>query len=97
MSYKTRKVLSALVVAVAFAATASAFVLLSPARTWDNPPTYIVDNRGLPSVTDSDGGVDATVDAINASASWNGAGSGNVIQAVPGSVAGFQLGDVGPC
>ena len=35
----------------------SAYVLLSPPRTWDSAPTYIVDDRGASSISDNDGGV----------------------------------------
>ena len=70
-----------------------AFVLLDPARTWDSAPTYIVDDRGSASISDGDGGVSATVNAIKSNQTWNGAGSGNVIDARAGSVASFQLGD----
>jgi hypothetical protein len=76
------------------AGTASAYVLLSPARTWDSAPNYIVDNRGLTGVADSDGGATAVVNALNnASVGWNSAGSGTVITATKGSVSGFSLGD----
>ncbi|HET6629547.1 MAG TPA: matrixin family metalloprotease [Woeseiaceae bacterium] len=71
----------------------SAFVLLDPPRTWDTAPTYIVDNRGLASITDDDGGVSNTINAITGSQAWNGAGSGTVIGAQAGSVAGWRLGD----
>ncbi len=71
----------------------SAYVLLSPTRTWNSAPTIIVDNRGLASITDSDGGVSATVNAITSNAAWNGAGAGTVINAQAGSVANWQLGD----
>lgn len=71
----------------------SAFVLLSPPRTWDNPPTYIVDDQGMASITDGDGGISRTVNAITSTQAWNGAGSGNVINAQAGSVASWQLGD----
>ena len=84
--------LSAALVLV-FAAAASAYVLLSPRRTWSSPPTYIVDNRGLPDVNDSDGGATLVRNAITSSAAWNGAGSGTVVNATIGSVASFQLGD----
>lgn len=76
--------------------SASAFVLLSPARTWDSPPTVIVDNRGQASITDGDGGATATVNAITSNQAWNGAGSGTVVNAVKGSVASWQLGDGTP-
>ncbi|HEX2163166.1 MAG TPA: matrixin family metalloprotease [Thermoanaerobaculia bacterium] len=72
---------------------ASAFVLLSPARTWDNPPNYIVDNRGLVGVNDGNGGEVATRNAIVSSSAWNGAGAGTVVNATVGSVSGFSLGD----
>jgi len=75
------------------ASSASAFVLLSPKRTWASTPTYIVDNRGLTGVNDGDGGASRTRSAIVSTAAWNGAGCGTVINAVVGSVSGFQLGD----
>lgn len=71
----------------------SAFVLLDPPRTWDSAPTYIVDDRGMASITDDDGGVSDTSNAITSSQAWNGAGSGTVIGAQAGSVSGWQLGD----
>jgi len=71
----------------------SAYVLLSPARTWQNTPTYIVDARGNAAVNDIDGGATATVNAITSTDAWNGAGSGVVINAEKGSVAMFTLGD----
>lgn len=72
---------------------ASAYVLLSPNRRWYTVPTYIVDNRGQASITDSDGGATAVVNAITSNVAWNGAGSGTVVNAVKGSVAGWSLGD----
>jgi hypothetical protein len=71
----------------------SGYVLLSPKRTWDNAPTYRVDQRGLSSVTDGDGGVTRTVNAIVANVSWNGAGAGTVVNATAGSMSGWRLGD----
>jgi hypothetical protein len=73
--------------------SASAYVLLSPRRSWPSAPTITVDNRGNATVTDVDGGATAVVAAINANVSWNGAGSGVRATAVKGSVANFQLGD----
>ncbi len=69
------------------------YVLLSPRRVWDSPPTYIVDDRGLASVTDGDGGVSNVVAAITSNQAWNGAGAGTVVNATAGSVAGWSLGD----
>lgn len=74
----------------------AAFVLLDPPRTWDSAPLVIVDNRGLATVNDNNGGVSATVNAITSNAAWNGAGSGTVVRAQAGSVASFQLGDGTP-
>jgi hypothetical protein len=81
-------VLSALV-----AGSISAYVLLSPRRTWDNPPNVIVDNRGQSSVTDGDGGATRTANAITSNQAWNGSGQGTMLSATRGSVAGWQLGD----
>lgn len=79
------------------AAALSAYVLLSPARTWSSAPNYIVDNRGLTGVSDSDGGATAVVNALNnSSVGWNSAGSGTVVTATKGSVSGFSLGDGTP-
>lgn len=80
------------------AGSGSAYVLLSPNRTWNCPPDYIVDNvaGGVPSILDADGGATRVVDAINSTAGWNGDGSGTVIKAHKGSVSGFALGDSVP-
>lgn len=74
----------------------SAYVLLNPARTWDSAPNYTVDNRGMASITDGDGGVAATVAALESNQAWNGAGAGTVINAHAGSVFNWQLGDGQP-
>ena len=78
--------------------SASAYVTLSPARTWSCPPNYIVDNRtgGIPSITDADGGRTRIVNAINSTSGWNGDNSGKVVTATAGSVASFALGDGTP-
>ena len=75
------------------ASSASAYVLLSPARTWDCAPNIIVDNRGESSITDGDGGVAATVSALTSNQAWNGAVSGTLLSASAGSVASYTLGD----
>jgi len=72
------------------AGSLSAYVLLSPRRTWDSPPAVTVDSRGLTSVTDGDSGRTRTRNAI---LTWNNAGSGNRLSASVGSVAAFSLGD----
>ena len=73
--------------------SASAYVLLSPRRSWASAPLVIVDNRGNSTITDSDGGATATRNAITSTQAWNGSGSGTVVNAVIGSVAAWQLGD----
>ena len=90
----SHRVLAAALVLVFLASAVSAYVLLNPRRTWSDPPvTYIIDNRGQASITDNDGGLTATVNAINSQDSWNGAGADDVVTAVAGSISGFQLGD----
>jgi hypothetical protein len=89
-----KKSLMILAAGAAFISTSvSAYVLLSPERTWSSAPTYIIDNRGQATITDNDGGLSATINAINANSAWNGAGSGTVITAVAGNVSSFTLGD----
>lgn len=85
--------ISAIAAGLTVFGSVSAFVLLDPPRTWDSAPTYIVDNRGMASITDDDGGVSDTINAITSNQAWNGAGVGTVIGAQAGSVAGWQLGD----
>jgi hypothetical protein len=80
-------------IATLVVSSAFAYVLLSPRRTWDSAPTVIVDNRGLGSVTDGDGGAARTVAAITSNQAWNGAGVGTLVNAQTGSVAAWQLGD----
>ncbi len=79
-----------LVLACLFAGSLSAYVLLSPRRTWDSPPNVTVDNRGIPSISDGDFGVSRTRNAI---LTWNSAGTGTRLSASAGSVSGFSLGD----
>jgi hypothetical protein len=71
----------------------SAYVLLSPRRTWDGAPTLIVDSRGLGSVADGDLGRSRIRNAIVSSSAWNGAGTGTRINASVGSISGYRLGD----
>lgn len=74
----------------------SAYVLLNPARTWDSAPNYIVDNGGLSSINDGNGGVSATIAAITSNVAWNGAGSGTVVNASSGNTNNISLGDGTP-
>jgi hypothetical protein len=76
--------------AILVVSSASAYVLLSPRRTWDGAPNVIVDSRGQSSVTDGNGGASRTASAILA---WNGAGAGTRLSATVGSVSGWRLGD----
>jgi hypothetical protein len=78
------------------ASTLTAYVLLSPTRRWASDPNIIVDNRGLASVTDGDLGRTRTRNAIVSTSAWNGAGSGTLLTAAVGSIAGFSLGDGRP-
>jgi hypothetical protein len=71
----------------------SAYVLLSPRRTWDSDPNVRVDSRGNATVTDGNGGATAVRNAIVSTAAWNGAGAGTVVNATVASVSGFRLGD----
>lgn len=95
---KTRliQIVSFALLTVLVAGSVSAYVLLSPRRTWDADPNVIVDNRGNATVTDGDGGASRTRNAIVSTAAWNGAGSGTVVTAAVGSVAAFSLGDGRP-
>ena len=73
--------------------TASAYVLLSPARRWfnaDTPRQVNVDNRGVSTVTggDPDHGVTAAVNAVK---TWNSGGI-NVTTSSSGNVA-YRQGD----
>ena len=92
---KTRIIsLSALfVIACLVAGSVSAYVLLSPRRTWDSPPNVIVDSRGQSTIADGDLGRNATRNAITSSSAWNGAGSGTRLSATVGSVSSWRLGD----
>lgn len=86
------------VLVVLSASALSAYVLLSPRRTWRYKPVYTVDNRGISSISDGDGGVSRTVSAITSASAWNGAGAlaSPVIDASAGSVSGWTLGDGNP-
>ena len=95
---KTNRLLSTLSLAVVLAliaTTLSAYVLLSPRRTWDSAPNYRVDNRGQASIASTDKGRNATRNAITSSAAWNGAPTERnpVINATVTSISGFSLGD----
>ena len=90
---KTRRLVLTGAAGLLVPASLYSYALLSPRRTWDGPPQYIVDNRGLAGVADSDGGATRVRNAILA---WNAAGSGKVLTAAKGSVGAFSLGDGKP-
>src|ERR1044071_1017531 len=92
----TRRLALSVILGLLVAGSLSAYVLLSPLRWWTTPPTLIVDNRGQSTITDSDHGVSRTIAAITSNQAWNGAGSGNLLNAVAGPVASWQLGDGTP-
>lgn len=75
------------------AGSLSAYVLLSPRRTWDGAVSIIVDNRGNRNIADGDGGASRVRTAITSNSAWNGSGTGTRVNATVGSVAGFTLGD----
>ncbi len=81
------------VIACLVAGSVSAYVLLSPRRTWDSDPNVRVDSRGQASIADGDGGRNATRNAIVSSNAWNGAGAGTVVTATVASISSFRLGD----
>lgn len=85
---------TAIVLSCVVAGSVSAYVLLSPRRTWDSPPTVVVDSRGLSSVSDGDLGRTRTKNAINSA--WNNAGTGTRLNATVGSVSGWKMGDGRP-
>jgi hypothetical protein len=89
---KQKKLILAVLTVLA-GSSVSAYVLLSPRRTWDSDPNVRVDSRGNSTVTDGVGGRDAVRNAIVSSAAWNGAGAGTVVNATVASVSGFRLGD----
>jgi hypothetical protein len=95
-SMKFSGVLAVALVSFLVVGSLSAFVLLNPARTWDSAPTYIVDNGGLSSINDGNGGVSATVAAITSNVAWNGSGSGTVVNATSGNTNNISLGDGTP-
>lgn len=90
---KKTQTVSFLVLGLMLAGIVSGYVLLNPRRTWDSPPTYIIDDRGQASIDQPDGGLSNTINAINSNQAWNGAGAGTVVNAVAGDISGFQLGD----
>lgn len=78
---------TSLVIALLMAvAPASADRPLFPERTWDNPPTVVVDAFGIASIGDFSRGVTQTVLAINSPQAWNGSPEGLLVTAVTGPV-----------
>jgi hypothetical protein len=90
---KPRILIATATLATVVGTSVSAYVLLSPRRTWDADPNVRVDSRGNSTITDGDGGRSRTRNAIVSSSAWNGAGAGTVVNATVASVSGFSLGD----
>lgn len=88
-----RNLVATATLAAVAATSVSAYVLLSPRRTWDSDPNVRVDSRGNSTITDGNGGRTATRNAIVSSSAWNGAGAGTVVNATVASISGFTLGD----
>src|SRR6185436_1329883 len=93
---KITKLLAAALLLTLVAGSLSAYVLLSPRRTWDGVPNLIVDSRGNATIGDGNGGTTRIRNAIVSSSAWNGAGTGTRINASVGSVSSFTLGDGRP-
>ena len=95
MTVKTKWIIVAIVLLL-MPAAAYTYTLLSPLRHWVSPPvTICVKSPGHASVADSDKGITATINALNDSGAWNGAGAGMVVNAVECSSQ-WQLGDGQP-
>lgn len=77
----------ALLLLASSATALSAYSLYSPNRTWENTPWYWIDNRGISTIADGDGGVTRTVNAINSLNAWDGAGGGRVVFAHSANLA----------
>ncbi|MDX1501591.1 MAG: matrixin family metalloprotease [Thermoanaerobaculia bacterium] len=91
---RSSRILLAAAVVSFLATSLFAYALLNPRRVWrETPVTYIVDDRGQASIDEPDHGLSATINAINSQDAWNGAGAGDVVNAVAGDISGFQLGD----
>jgi hypothetical protein len=87
---RTSKLALFVALGLIFSTALSAYVLLSPRRTWDSPPAIRVDSRGNSTIGDGDLGRTRTRNAI---LTWNNAGSGTRLSATVASVSGWRLGD----
>jgi hypothetical protein len=82
MNKKTLALVSAGLLALSAAGSASAYTKLSPARRWDVVPVAIDINttQSETSITDGDYGRTAILDALNDQGSgWDAAGSGDIV------------------
>ena len=78
--------LSLSLAALFFASTSLAFEPLSPLRRWFAPSrSVVVDDTGMASVSDTDGGVSVTVVAAEG---WNSTVPGTIVDAEPGVIPG---------
>ena len=98
MTVKTKWIMI-ITVLLLMPAGAYTYTLLSPLRHWAPVPvTVCVKTPGHTSITanDPDGGVTATINALNGSLGWNGAGVGTVVNAEACTNQLWQLGDGKP-
>lgn len=86
-----RHLLCTLALLLLCSSSIAAYVMLTPSRTWDSMPTYIVDDRGLASIQDADGGVTEIVRALRSRRAWNGSGAGRVVDVIAGDTSDFHL------
>lgn len=82
-----------LVVTLMAASSASAYVLLSPRRTWPGSSVNVRVNHGHVSVADSDQGITAVVNALNSSQAWNGCSNAFTINATKNTGQAWVMGD----
>lgn len=96
MTVKTKWIIIVIVL-LSMPAAAYTYTLLSPLRHWAAVPvTICVKTQGHVSITDADGGVTATIAALNDTQGWNGAGVGTVVSAQECANQSWQLGDGQP-
>lgn len=95
MAVKTKWIIA--VVVTLMPAAAYTYTLLSPLRHWTSlPVTICVKTPGHVSIADGDGGVAATIGAINSQDAWNGTIRGVVDATNDCATQAWQLGDGQP-
>ena len=94
MSRLRSRIVLALVVVLIASSAASAYVLLSPRRHWQEPSVTFRLNRGHASIADSDNGLTAVRNALtNGSIGWNSCSNGFTVNAVINTSQSWVLGD----